>query len=109
MTARLTPNALTVWRRHVRDNRDDEYDTTLADQLVAKLMAEVETLWAERDRTRAEMLAQTAAMLEDRLRDLGRRGPPNAPGYGCVYCRDATAHSFISHLRDVAAAAKPRG
>jgi hypothetical protein len=86
MTARLTPDDLTVWRRHVREERDGEFDTTLADQLEAKLMAEVEMLWTERDRARTETLAHAAATLEDRLRDLGRRGPPSAPGYGSRCC-----------------------
>jgi hypothetical protein len=105
---RLTPNDLAVWRRHVREDCDGEFDTTLADQLVAKLMAEVEMLWAERDRAKAETLAQIAAVLEARLDELGRRGPPNAPGYGCVHCRDLEAHSFITYLRGMTATPRQR-
>ncbi|MFL5270586.1 MAG: hypothetical protein ACJ79E_00745 [Anaeromyxobacteraceae bacterium] len=109
MTARLTPNDLVAWRRALRDDRDGEFDTTLAHQLVARLMAELEMLWAERDRSRAELLTQIAATLEVRLKDLGRRGPPNAPGYGCVHCRDSEARSFITYLRAMAATPKQRG
>jgi hypothetical protein len=109
MTDRLTPNDLETWRRHLREDRDGEFDTTLAHQLVAKLMVEVEVLWRERARTKAEALGQAATALEERLRDLGRRGPPSAPGYGCVYCRDAEARSFITYLRGMVATAKPRG
>jgi hypothetical protein len=71
----LTPNDLATWRRHLREESDDEFDTTLAHQLVARLMVEVEMLWGERARTMAEVLGQAATTLEERLRDLGRRGP----------------------------------
>ena len=55
--------------------RDGDFDTTLADQLVAKLMAEVEVLSAERDHAKAELLVQLSAVLEGRLKDLDRLGP----------------------------------
>jgi hypothetical protein len=109
MTARLAPNDLAVWRRQLREDRDGDFDTTLADQLVAKLMAEIELLWDERYHAKAELLAQVTAVLDGRLNDLGRLGPPNASGYGCVHCRDAQAHSFISYLRGMLATGKWRG
>jgi hypothetical protein len=102
MPPMLTPNDLAAWRRDLRADRDGDFDTTVADQFVAKLMAELEMLWAERDRAKAETVAQVVAVLETRLRDLARLGPPNAPGYGCVHCRDAQAHQFISYLRGMA-------
>lgn len=46
MIPRLTPNDLAAWRRALREDRDGEFDTTLAHQLVAKLMVELEMLWA---------------------------------------------------------------
>src|SRR5512142_2831248 len=108
MTTRLTPDDLAAWRRALpEDGEGKSFDPAVAQQRLLELMAEVELLWAERDRSRAEMLAQAAAVLEARLADLGRRGPPNAPGYGCAMCRDAEARSFISYLR--ATAAKSRG
>lgn len=108
MTARLTPDDLAAWRRALRaDGERKVFDSAVAQQRLLELMAEVELLWAERGRSRAEMLAQIAAVLETRLTKLGRRGPPNAPGYGCAMCRDAEARSFISYLR--ATAAKSRG
>lgn len=107
MTNRLTPKEFETWRRQLREDSDGEFDTTLAHQLVAKLMVEVEMLWGERARTRAEALDQAATALEKRLRDLGRRGPPSAPGYGCAMCRDAEARSFITYLRGVANTATP--
>jgi hypothetical protein len=108
MDARLTPDDLEAWRRHLREDGDGEFSTTLAHQIVAKLMGEVELLWDERTRTRAEALAHAAAILEGRLKDLERRGPPSAPGHGCAMCRDAEARSFITCLRGMAETAKPR-
>jgi hypothetical protein len=66
MTARLAPNDLAVWRRQLSEDRDGDFDTTLADQLVAKLMAEVEVLSAERDHAKAELFVQLSAVLEGR-------------------------------------------
>src|SRR5512143_2573358 len=74
MTNRLTPKEFETWRRQLSEDSDGEFDTTLAHQLVAKLMVEVEMLWGERACTRAEALDQAARALEKRLRDLGRRG-----------------------------------
>jgi hypothetical protein len=103
MTARLTPDDLTAWRRALREADEGKFlDATVAQQRLLELMSEVELLWAERDRSKAELLVQTAAVLEARLADLARRGPPNAPGYGCAMCRDAEARSFISYLRATA-------
>jgi hypothetical protein len=109
MTTRLTPDDLAPWRCALRDGRDGEFDTTLAHQLVTRLMGELEMLWAERGCARAELMAQAAAALEAQLRDLERRGPPNAPGYGCVHCRDSEASSFITYWRGMAAAPEQRG
>jgi hypothetical protein len=59
MTTRLTPDDLAAWRRALpEDGEGKSFDSAVAQQRLLELMAEVELLWAERDRSRAEMLAQ---------------------------------------------------
>ena len=44
-------------------------------------------------------LKHVLALIEDRIRELDRHGPPNAPGYGCVACRDAELHRLVAVLK----------
>jgi hypothetical protein len=90
MTNRLAPNDLEAWRRHLREDHDGEFDTTLAHQIAAKLMVEVELLWDERARMRAEAFVRAATILEGRLTDLGRRGPHQRP-------RDLSGEVQLTH------------
>jgi hypothetical protein len=39
------------------------------------------------------------ALIEDRIRELDRHGPPNAPGHGCVACKDAELHRLVAVLK----------
>lgn len=45
-------------------------------------------------------LKHVVALIEDRIRELDRHGPPNAPGYGCVACRDAELHRLFAVLKE---------
>jgi len=105
---RLLPADLTEWRRALHEEGDGEFlDPTTAQAIAPRLMAEVEALWKERDATRLQAFREVAALLEKRLGDLARRGPPGAEGHGCVHCRDAEARRFVATLRDQAGLGGP--
>ena len=98
--ARLTAADLAEFRRQLVDEGDGEwYDPTVAQAAMPLLLAEIEALWADRDRARLEALREAATLLNDRLDDLRRRGPSGAPGYGCAHCHDAEAREFVTTLR----------
>jgi hypothetical protein len=59
--SRLTPADLAEWRRQLSEEGDGElHDPTVAQAAMPRLMAEVETLWAELERLRAAAGKQAA-------------------------------------------------
>jgi hypothetical protein len=47
-------------------------------------------------------LKHVIALIESRIRELDRHGPPNAPGYGCAACKDAELHRLVAVLKEQA-------
>jgi hypothetical protein len=43
---------------------------------------------------------QDLAIIENRIRELDRHGPPNAPGYACAVCKDAELHRLAAILKE---------
>lgn len=98
---RVTLADLSVWRTQLFEEGDGEWlDPSTAQEIAPRLMAEVEALWAERDAARLEALREVAQLLDGRLAELARRGPPGAEGHGCVHCRDSEARRFATALRE---------
>ncbi len=65
---RITPADLAEWRRALAEEGDGEFlDPTTAQAIAPKLMAEIEALWAEAARARAEALRDAGQVLEKRL------------------------------------------
>lgn len=52
-------------------------------------------------------LLKVVSVVERRIADLDRLGPPNFPGYACNACRDGELHRLLGILRGLAGAAKP--
>jgi hypothetical protein len=50
-------------------------------------------------------LLKVLSIIERRIADLDRRGPPNAPGHACNSCKDAELHRLLGVLRELAAGA----
>ena len=48
-------------------------------------------------------LKHVVALIEERIRELDRHGPPNARGYGCAACKDAELHRLVAVLKDQSA------
>jgi hypothetical protein len=97
----LTPADLADWRHALQEEGDGEfYDPTVAQLVVPRLMAEVEALWADLQMARLGALREAAQLVDRRLAELARRGPPGAEGHGCVHCHDAEARRLALALRD---------
>ncbi len=47
-------------------------------------------------------LQEVVALIERRIRDLDRLGPPNAPGHACITCKDAELHRLLGAVRELA-------
>ncbi len=45
-------------------------------------------------------LKHVIALIESRIHELDRRGPPNAPGYGCSACKDAELDRLVAVLKE---------
>jgi hypothetical protein len=57
--SRLTPADLAEWRRAIAEEGDGEsLDPTTAQAIAPKLMAEIEALWAEAARAKAQVREQ---------------------------------------------------
>jgi hypothetical protein len=98
---RLTPADLASWRRDLDEEGDGEsLDPTTAQVIAPRLMAEVVALWKERDAARVDALREAAQLVDHRLADLARRGPPGAEGHACVHCHDAEARRLAQALRE---------
>jgi len=69
-------------------------------------MAELELAWVERDNARLDALREAAHLLESKLTELARRGPPGGAGNGCVHCEDMVARRLAAELRARAGGAR---
>ncbi len=49
-----------------------------------------------------DTLLTVAALIERRIAELDRLGPPNARGYACNACRDGELHRFLGIIRGMA-------
>ena len=47
-------------------------------------------------------LRAVIALIERRIVDLDRLGPPNAPGHACITCKDGELHRLLGALRELA-------
>ena len=47
-------------------------------------------------------LLRIASVIERRIGDLDRLGPPNAPGHACTVCKDGELHRMLGVLRGLA-------
>ena len=54
-----------------------------------------------------DALREAAQVVDGRLRDLARRGPPGAEGHACVHCHDAEARRLAMALRERAVSPMP--
>ncbi len=97
---RLTPADLASWRRTLEEDGDGKaFDPTVAQYIAPRPMAEVEALWTDLRKARLDALREAAQLVDRRLADLTRRGPPEAEGHGCVHCHDAEARRLALGLR----------
>ncbi len=55
-----------------------------------------------------ETLLKVASLIERRIAELDRLGPPNAPGYACNACRDGELHRLVGVVRGMAGQAHLR-
>jgi hypothetical protein len=53
-----------------------------------------------------QTLLKVASVIERRIADLDRLGPPNAPGHGCTVCKDGELHRLLGVLRGLAEAGR---
>ncbi len=53
-----------------------------------------------------QTLLEVVSVIERRITDLDRLGPPNAPGYACNACRDGELHRLLGVIRDLAGAGR---
>jgi hypothetical protein len=82
-------------RRSLQDEGDGEFsDPTTAQAAMPLLMAEVEALWAERDRMRLAALREVAKLLEKRLGHVGTYGGR------CSSCKDGEARGFLQRVQE---------
>ena len=51
-----------------------------------------------------QTLLRIASVIERRIADLDRLGPPNAPGHACTVCKDGELHRILGVLRGLAGA-----
>ena len=85
----ITPADLEQWRRTRKP--------ASAMDLVPKLIAEIERLWAEVKTARAEAMEKAATALAKRLSEVAAYNHG-----GCPTCRDAEARAFLARLRKAA-------
>ena len=45
-------------------------------------------------------LRKILEIIENRIRELDRHGPPNARGHGCAACKDAELHRLAALLEE---------
>ena len=53
-----------------------------------------------------QTLLKVVSIIEHRITDLDRLGPPTAPGYACNACRDGELHRLLGIFRDLAGAGR---
>lgn len=85
----ITPQDLERWRR--------TRTPASAMDLVPRLMAEIERLWAEVKTARTTAMEKAATALDKRLSEVASYNHG-----GCPTCRDAEARAFLARLRKAA-------